>query len=173
MNNTHLVCALLMQAASASAQLSDVVLSPDRTELTFSVNGRATKAPLTHDRQEGFMGPAVSADGRTIGWLALTTNCCTSYPLPTALVFYRDGKAWAALTEATPIWRWELDRDGKTVIYAVHPPHGGYVVQYFKRHVPSGKLLERRTCDPEVPAEASGKALPAWVKRVASMCPVD
>src|SRR5215471_15753587 len=47
--------------------------------------------PEKDHEQVGFDKPAISEDKTTMGWLALYPNCCTSSPIPLALVIYRNG----------------------------------------------------------------------------------
>src|SRR5437868_13894411 len=54
-------------------------------------DGRAI-VPRKKAEQVGFDQAAISADHRSIGWLALYPNCCTSYPIPLALVVLTEGK---------------------------------------------------------------------------------
>jgi hypothetical protein len=42
-------------------------------------------------KQVGFDAIQVAADQRAVGWVALFPNCCTSYPIPLALVVYSNG----------------------------------------------------------------------------------
>lgn len=168
----HRLPALLLLPVTAASGFTDITLSDDMSKLTFSQNGKVIAAPLTRPEQVGFISPAASVDGKTIGWLALTLNCCTSYPLPTALVLYRNGKVSTVLGEGQPIWRWVFTQDGTIVSFVTHPPHGAYEVNYFRHQVIGGKRTARYRCDPERAEDATGKSAPKWIKPIIFECPM-
>src|SRR5262249_22074198 len=53
--------------------------------------------------QVGFQSIAIARDGRSVGWLALYPNCCTSYPIPLELVIYSGGRRRAFQGSGLPI----------------------------------------------------------------------
>jgi hypothetical protein len=154
-----------------AASYTQAVVSEDGKKLSFVADGVKLDAPLAVSEQEAFDKPQISADGHTIGWLALTPNCCTSYPLPTGLVLFSNGRIIQDFAEAPPIWRWAFVHNAAEVAYAKHPPHGRFVVEYKLRRVSDGKLVDRYTCDQDDETQMSGKHAPAWVLTVAFTCP--
>ncbi|HEV2181239.1 MAG TPA: hypothetical protein VGR59_13015, partial [Gemmatimonadaceae bacterium] len=77
------VCAALILAASPSHtqptyRRADVDTA-GRLHVTTAAG--ATFAPRMDSGQVGVADPAVSPDGRSVGWLALYRNCCTTYPI--------------------------------------------------------------------------------------------
>jgi len=164
---------LVGSCSAVHAQFAQPSLSQDRKSLTYLRNGQPLSAPAVVPEQEQFGEPAVARDGRTIGWLAYTPNCCTSYPIPSALVILRDGQPPRYYSEGQPIWRWAFVNDGAAVAYAVHPTHGRFVVNYTLRRVSDGKPLAKYACDPDDPGQKTGKVAPAWVRAVAfGECPI-
>src|SRR5262245_51767811 len=115
--------------------------------------------------QVAFDKVAVSGDGRSVGWLALYPNCCTSYPIPLKLVIYSQGRRRTFVGSGLPIWRWRFTADGRQVSFEQETVHGGIGVHYELREVASGRLIE--AYDPPGPDAPDslpppGNA-PAWV----------
>ena len=112
-----------------------------------------------HD-QVGFAKPTISDDSTTVGWLALYPNCCTSYPIPLALVIYRDGKVLRTFGERFPVWRWRFEVEGTQVAFAQETVHGHLGVHFELRDIESGHLIAEHDGDPEPNA-------PQWIRDVA------
>jgi len=115
--------------------------------------------------QVGFARIAISRDGRSVGWLALYPNCCTSYPIPLKLVIYSSGRRHVFEPNGLPIWLWQFSPDGTRVAFEQEPVHGGVGVLYELREIASGRLIERyeppgRTDADSVPPAGN---VPAWV----------
>jgi len=116
--------------------------------------------PAKERDQVGFDRPAISADQTTVGWLALYPNCCTSYPIPLALVIFRDGKVMHTFGERFPVWRWRFAADSKRVAFAQETVHGHRGVHFELRDVESGRLIAAHDGDPAPDA-------PQWIRDVA------
>ena len=116
--------------------------------------------PARAPDQVGFDQPAISADGTTVGWLALYPNCCTSYPIPLALVIYRDGKVRHTFGERFPVWKWRFEANGTQVAFAQETVHGHLGVHFELRDVESGQLIAAHDGDPLPDA-------PQWIRNVA------
>ncbi|HSN00152.1 MAG TPA: hypothetical protein VLS52_03970 [Rudaea sp.] len=134
-------------------------------------------APRTEQDQESFSQARISPDRETAGWLADVSGCCQSYPLPLALVLFRDGKVAFQFHESTAIWHWTFLAGGREVAYQWTYPHGFVPTFYTRRSTRTGAVLERFTCEID---EKSGKYLvpkriPPWVRAVvdAEPCPGD
>ena len=115
--------------------------------------------------QVGFDRIAVSGDGRSVGWLALYPNCCTSYPIPLKLVIYTQGHRRTFEGNGLPIWRWRFTANGTRVSFEQEPVHGGVGVHYELREIASGRRIEAydppgRDAPDSLPP-AGG--VPAWV----------
>jgi len=152
--------------AKAGRQNAAFVLSPDGKSLAFSLPGTPPfDAPLdsshaaASDDQVGFSQPRVATDQRTVGWLGLYANCCTSYPLPRELVLYRGGRVIARIRgNDLPIFNWRFDPSGKRVSYCQRPLHFADAAILGLAEIESGKVIatvERRD-------DGSSSALPAW-----------
>ena len=61
-------------------------------QLRIVTKDRREIVPQKEPNQVAFEKPAISPDGRAVGWLALYPNCCTSYPIPLKLMIYAGGK---------------------------------------------------------------------------------
>ena len=108
--------------------------------------------------QSAFEQAQVSADGATVGWLALYPGCCQSYPLPLALVLYRDGMQLRALTGAgMPLWHWRFVDGGRDVAFVQRPSHGAAPDHYELRDIASGRLRAQFDHD-----EGDRAPLPRW-----------
>ncbi len=171
MKSIALSLLLLPALSCAAASYTQPLVSEDGKKLSFLADGINVDAPLAVSEQEAFDKPQISADGHTIGWLALTPNCCTSYPLPTGLVVFRNGRIVQDFAEAPPIWRWAFVHNATQVAYAKHPPHGRFTVEYKLRRISDGTLVDRYSCDQDDAAQMSGKNAPRWVLAVAFTCP--
>jgi hypothetical protein len=172
-----LVLALLSGPIVAERYRS-ATLAPDRATLVLHTSHGDVRAPRIDPDQQGFDEPHVAADGRTVGWLVLESNCCTSYPLPTSLVLYRDGKLLRRFADGMAIWAWNFARDGHAVAYRQRAPHGIGTIVYTLRDIDDGRRLAEFDCHPRegVPAGqpvpyAHDGQVPDWVWPVAEECP--
>src|SRR5262249_166278 len=83
---------LLVASASAGAETYVEARIDGNGQLRLvTAGGKVIHPKRLPDRpnvgdQVGFDKVAISPDGRVVGWLALYPNCCTSYPIPLALV---------------------------------------------------------------------------------------
>ena len=112
--------------------------------------------------QSAFEQARISADGATVGWLALYPGCCQSYPLPLALVLYRDGRELRAMTGAhMPIWHWRFVHGGRDVAFVQRPSHGAAPDHYELRDVATGRLRAQF----DQPGDAHAP-LPRWARGV-------
>jgi len=137
-------------------------VQPDGRLRLLTTHGAVRWAPSDRNAeprpQSAFDQPRVAADGVTVGWLALYPGCCQSYPLPLALVLYRDGRTLRPMTGAgMPIWHWRFVHGGRDVAFVQGPAHGGEPDHYELRDVTSGRL--RAQFDKE---EDAHTPLPRW-----------
>jgi hypothetical protein len=113
--------------------------------------------------QSGFEQAQIAPDGGTVGWLALYPGCCQSYPLPLALVLYRNGRVSRSITGAgMPIWHWRFVHGGRDVAFVQRPSHGAAPDHYELRDVASGRLRARFDEDEDAHAP-----LPHWARGLA------
>ena len=129
---------------------------------------RAKGKPIVFEldsAQVEFHSIAISADRRSVGWLAVFPNCCTSYPIPLQLKVYSDGRIRAFEGWGLPVWRWMFVDGGRRVAFEQEPVHGGIGVHYELRDVATGRLVGQY--DPPTPdSPPSGKDVPAWVAQL-------
>ena len=156
-------------ATAATARAADRYLSaaadsggPIRIE-------RAKGLPIVLEAdsgQVGFDAIAVAKDGRSVGWLALYANCCTSYSIPLKLVIYTQGRRRTFEGTGLPIWRWRFSDEGTRVAFEQETVHGGIGIHYELREVASGRLVEKYE-PPAQPPDGSpaptAEKVPAWV----------
>jgi hypothetical protein len=172
------VLALMAPCIAVAGHYRGATLARDGTALVLHTDRGDIAAPRTDADQQGFDAPRVSPDGRTAGWLVLESNCCTSYPLPTSLVLFRDGAVLHRFGEGMAIWAWAFDAGGQAVAYRQRAPHGASTIVYTLRRVADGRLLGEFDCLPRedtpegqpVPYAYEGK-VPDWVWPIAEECP--
>lgn len=177
----RLLIALWLLCASAQAgPFLGFALSERADKLTIDTRYGTMTAPRTEPEQEGFARPRRTPDAAQMGWLATTSNCCTSYPLPTVLVVWRAGQPVRRFAGELTIWDWRFWADDTEVIYRQSAPHGISSVIYARRRLSDGKVLATFTCwpDEDGPPLADGSVgfiydapVPAWVWPIASECP--
>jgi hypothetical protein len=114
--------------------------SDRRVHIVFASGKTRTVSP--EDHQVGCEKVAVAADRRTVGWSVLYENCCTSYPIPTAVVTVRNDKK-SYISSPQMVHNWHFVGRGEQVALLFGPVHGN----------PSGVNLYDT---------ASGKLLHSW-----------
>lgn len=92
-------------------------------------------------RQVGADSAKIAGDGQTIGWLATFPNCCTSYPIPMALVIYKLRHPVRRIESDQMIWRWMFVAGGSEVAFVQGPTHGTDIGDYKLCDTKTGKLL--------------------------------
>jgi len=166
--------ALLVCGSAFSAQRY-VAVPPGRElkTLTITTTAGTVQAPFTEKHQESFGRAKISPDGRTVGWLAEVSNCCTSYPLPLVLVIFRDGKVIHRFREVTAIWRWTFLAHGTRVAYQWTFPHGFVPTYYTLRSLDTGAMLDKFECRIDERAHEYIKPvhIPDWVRAVRPQLP--
>jgi len=165
--------ALATACAAAPAAGAHYALPPDlgadtHGELTLLRNGRPVGAPRTEPDQEGFEQVRVSADGRTVGWVAALANCCTSYPLPRVLVLLRDDRVLARFDRAPPIFGWAFVPGRDEVVIQQQSPHGPEYLTFTRVRIADGRELARYECDQD---ERTHAPRPPWSRAVDVPCP--
>lgn len=162
-----LLLALVALPACAEVRYRAVELQQDGSRLRLTTTeGTVAWAPLDRagapDPQSGFAEPRIAADRRTVGWLALYPGCCQSYPIPLALVVYRDGRVLRSFTGAgMPVWHWNFIDGGLQVAFVQRPTHGAAPDHYELRDIASGRLLAELDHD-----DGDAAPLPAWARGV-------
>ena len=158
-----LAFALVSSSAAAESYLKAVI---DKTgQLRITTNKREEILFKKKADQVGFDQVAISPDGRTVGWVGLFPNCCTSYPIPLGLMIYFHGRMRTFTGNGLPIWRWSFEAQGKRVAFEQETVHGGMGVHYELRDVATGRLVGEY--DPPVARDNrssdSRQDAPKWV----------
>ena len=118
-------------------------------------------------KQVGYDDIQISADGQAVGWVALFPNCCTSYPIPLALVVFSSGVKRSYAGAGLPVWRWAFQADGKRVAFEQETVHGGLGIHYELRDVESGHLVA--SYEPKVGPDNQplpNQHVPMWVEQL-------
>jgi hypothetical protein len=118
-----IVTAMLFIHTAVAQTVSRAYAGDDGKAHVVYANG-AAKTVRPEKRQVGCENILVAADKRTVGWSVLEKNCCTSYPIATAIVFYRDGRKTIVSPPQT-IYQWRFTGGGERVAVLFGPVHGG------------------------------------------------
>ena len=108
----------------------------------LKADGRKVEAPKLGD-QVGFQNVGFSSDGRRAGWLALSPPAGTSYPVPTALVIFRNDRVERVIREDQCIFRWTFKRRNTAVAYRIAMLHFSDWYAVLLRDIRSGRVLAR------------------------------
>lgn len=170
MNRSGVLLILILVVAEGRAAppttFANVRLADDGTTLQVSrANGSAFAAPKFDD-QDRFDKPAISADGRYVGWLALYPNRGASYSQPLELVIF-DAKKRDHHFAGTfgMVVDWCFAGDSRAVVYKYSLPHGRTATGFDLRRLSDGRLLRRTVDDPMGRTAESQEAelvAPAW-----------
>jgi len=161
---------LLLLASSHSSFAADtyVQASIDQAgQLRIMIKNGREIVPKKDAEQVGFDKPAISQDGRAVGWVALYPNCCTSYPIPLKLVVLSNGRVRTFTDRGLPVWRWSFQGGGKRVAFEQETVHGGLGIHYELRDVATGRLIAEY--NPAVGPDNQPLAIqnvPAWVEEL-------
>jgi hypothetical protein len=131
-------------------------------QLRIVLSNNRVIRPSKDSGQVGFEQVTLSADRRTVGWVALYPNCCTSYPIPLRLVLLRADGGRTVISNELPIWQWAFAADGRTVAIRQAPVHGAAPMFYEQRDIRTGRLVATATTDSTPPPSA----LPVWARDV-------
>ena len=97
---------LIVIQVSVAQSVSRAYVGQDGNAHLVFTNGTGKTMPREPE-QLGCEGIAVSADRKVVAWSVLVKNCCTSYPIPTSVVVYRNGKTFTVST-GQMIWQWHF-----------------------------------------------------------------
>jgi hypothetical protein len=140
-------------------------ISDDGKTLLITTDHGTIKAPRTDPNQEGFTDIHISSNGKLIGWLVETSNCCNSYPLPLSLVIFQDGKVIQQFDHVSTIVAWGFERQDTAVAYNYQTAHFVTGIGYELRNISNAKLIQRFGCDVNYDGERHvfSKNVPSWV----------
>ena len=112
-------------------------------------NGNEVLPPRLHG-QAAFSSPGISADHRTVGWLAQYPNPFSEARrdlLSGALVLYRNGRILHRFDTDQIFWDWHFQDGGKRVAYSTGPTHRG-AAECVLIDASSGKVIARWSVTP-------------------------
>jgi hypothetical protein len=168
-----MLCAAVVGAASVSRAQTTyrrVEVDPAGHLRVTTAAGVTISPPLDSD-QVGVADPAVSPDGRSVGWLALYPNCCTTYPIPLTLIVRSNGRERRFAGIGLPISQWAFLAGGRRVALSQAPLHGLVSTHYALYDIASGRLVGTYDQAPDTgsastPLDGSaGADVPAWVRK--------
>ncbi len=164
---------LVLPALALAASFTSFTLAGDQSSLrVLKSDGSHFDAPKYAD-QVGFSEPRISADGKHIGWLALYPNCCTSYPIPLALVVLDETQQLHSFDGIKiAVFSWCFMPNARAVGYAQTVVHGSNFQHFEMRAIADGRLLSQY----DYPHEDADNALarkraPHWVQCVPDLFP--
>lgn len=154
-------------ATRAGAQTSYSNASIDNAhQLRLVTTAGKTIVPPKDSGQVGFELALISDDRRSVGWLALYPNCCTTYSIPLKLVVRTPGRVRVFDGSGFPIWRWAFIDDAKLIAYRQGPVHGDGPSHYELRDLQSGKLIDEYDMQAGDSSSTPSKRGPLWVRAV-------
>jgi hypothetical protein len=121
-------------------------------------NGQEVALPVEKG-QTSFSDPAVSPDGRTVGWIVMMreeSDVSSSDEFAAELVLYQQGHIVRRFTSYQTFWGWQFRNGGQQVAYATGPTHGG-ASECLLRDIGSGRVVARWMVTESSPP-------PAWAK---------
>lgn len=138
---------------SQGTTIQSFQLSEDHSHLSIHLSdGAVLSAPLTAAKQSGFSNVQVSPNRHLIGWTVTFSNCCTSYPLPRALVIHNGSRVVRLVSaENLSIFDWHFAPDNKSLVFIREPPHGSSPQLFRWIRISDGKLLGKFDCYPTDP----------------------
>lgn len=128
-------------------------------QLRIVLSSHRVARPRKDSDQVAFEQVALAADHRTVGWVALYPNCCTSYPIPLKLVLLRADGRRTVIGNELPIWQWAFAADGRNVVLRQAPVHGTSPMSYELRAIGTGRLIAAAQMD-----SATRTTLPKWAR---------
>jgi hypothetical protein len=157
-------------SASPAAETYVQAVIDDAGQLRIVTKEGREIIPKKKKGQVGFDLAQISPEGRTVGWLELFPNCCTSYPIPLALVIYSSGRKRTFTGNGLPVWQWCFEAGGKRVAFEQETTHGSIGVHYELREVASGRLVASYDPPggPDCESRDTATDVPKWVAELNS-----
>jgi hypothetical protein len=157
-----LLCAMAIAAGASRSGAQEKIARAGvdqhgQLRITSSLGRRIT--PAKEKDQVGFDNVSISADRRSVGWLALFPNCCTTYPVPLRLVVYSMGRQRKFSGSGLAFARWAFSADGRRVAFRQETVHSSQGVHYELRDVSTGRFVAAYDPDGAHPSTA-----PRWVQ---------
>src|SRR5437763_13068330 len=93
--------------------------------------------------QVGADPPVIAPDHEIVGWTVQVPNCCTSYPIPIALVLFKCGKVIQRIADGMMVYKWSFLKNGQQVAVSTGTVHGMQGIHLSLYNTLTGKLLKR------------------------------
>ncbi|OHX34552.1 hypothetical protein BJL95_18620 [Methylomonas sp. LWB] len=164
-----LLFTVITATSAEGAEFLETHLEENGARLTLTrSDGSNFPAPRIED-QDGFSKPAVSANKRYAGWLAMYRNQGTSYPQPILLAVLGPESRLRRFTgDFGMIYGWCFTGDSRSVVYKYQFPHGVSPIGFEMRRLADGKLQRKIQITPIAPDanedEVIGGSAPAWTQ---------
>src|SRR3954471_10658751 len=150
---------LLALPANVRAQERYATVSLDSAHQLHITTSRGRRiTPRKIGDQTKFDAPRISADHKSVGWLAVHPNCCTTYPVPIELVVLSAGKQHVFRGADLATWRWAFTADGKRVVLEQGAVHGGRR-SFELRDIRTGRKVNSFQAE-----SVDAKRLPTWTR---------
>jgi hypothetical protein len=164
-----LASATVASLSAQAARFSAVKLESDGSKLQVRRTDDSMFAAPKFDSQDGFQKPAVSGNGRHVGWLALYPDQGASYSQPLHLaVLGPSGKVRRFEGDFGMVYGWCFTPKSDAVVYQYQFPHGATPIGFEIRRLSDGKLVHRVKLEPVPPDGDEAKVIrakaPAWTK---------
>ena len=137
----------------------ETVIDPSG-QLHITTKHKHEIVPKKQPRQTAFADAQISPDGRTVGWLALYADCCSSNSTALKLVILQNGEERTYEGSNLPIAHWCFWAGGKQVAFKQETEHGGMGVHYELHDIETGELADKY--DPDANPDEITKP-PRWV----------
>ncbi len=131
-------------SSSRAALFNTIQLEPDGSKLlVLRTDGNVLSAPK-FDNQDGFEKPAVSADQRHVGWLAMYPDQGATYSQPVELIVLGpSNKTRRFAGHFGMVYQWCFSQSDRAVVYRYQFPHGATPVGFEMRRLSNGQLMRR------------------------------
>jgi hypothetical protein len=86
--------------------------------------------------------PVIGPDHEIVGWTVQVPNCCTSYPIPVALVLLKCGRVIQHIADGLMVYKWSFLRNGQEVAVSSGTVHGMQGIHLSLYNALTGKLLK-------------------------------
>ena len=128
------------QNTTTAAEIAKVDIDSARRVHVVDSSGHEASPPASKG-QVSCSSAKIADDKHTAGWLAEYENPNNSYPLPLALVIFRNGAIVREIGIGQSIWDWKFAKAGSEVAFWTGPTHGDFVPHFELRDVRTGRLL--------------------------------
>lgn len=148
------------------------ILYSDKTEVVEQLPPKQNTAENSIAlNEEGFTGPKLAEDKRTIAWTEQFYNYGTSYSIPMVLAVYRSGKNVVEIQQGQMVWDWTFLDKGKHIAAVWGPVHFSDVGDYQLYDTDTGRMIDEVLASTEVEGKNGARHklapdAPAWAREL-------